>query len=109
MITVTVGQTTTRKGHKVHQHRNGWATCGSGRIINTHQITESDAGRICKRCADKLRPEICMDRDDAARITRDQGCQTYATACNAVIDSMLDAGEEALLARLIADMTSMYA
>lgn len=107
MITVTAGQT--RKGKKIHQHRNGWATCGAGKIATTHEINTSDAGKICKRCADKIRPEIIRDRDAAQRITRDSSCMAYAATLDAILDSMLDSSEEDLLAQLIADMNAMYA
>lgn len=107
MITITAGQT--RKGTKIHQHRNGWATCGAGRITTTHHLETSDAGKICKRCADKLRNEIIRDRDAAQRITRDSGCMAYAATLDAILDSMLDSSDEDLLAQLIADMNAMYA
>jgi hypothetical protein len=63
---ITIGTVTTRKGHKVHRHVNGWAACGAGRLIESPRfIAEGD--QLCRRCAEHLRTALIWEIDDMDR------------------------------------------
>lgn len=104
---ITVGQTSTRKNHRVHLHANGWAICGAGRLLTgtSHILGDADAGRICKTCS-RIRPLstwIMVERDnmDARRMSG------RARMLDTILDSLATPAEISEREAFFAEMTRM--
>lgn len=63
---ITVGVVSTSGGHKVHCHANGWAVCGSGRLVESPRRVE-DGDQMCRRCAKHLETRLIWEIEDMGR------------------------------------------
>jgi hypothetical protein len=85
---VTVGIVTTRTGHKVHRHVNGWAACGAGKLIQTPRFV-SEGDQLCRRCSTHLHASIEQELDNLRR----RNYHSRADMLDKFLDSAASAAE----------------